>query len=113
MVILEGFEFRIEINEVSRFAECLLHFTNIKCHRTGIFDIRTVEGTNYLIIVADNEYREQFINIGASYGVVDSISPKSVFIFDDDDSESVAEIDINKALSDDEDIYFVGIFDNH
>ncbi len=113
---VNGIAILVEVQGLEQYAKCVLHFTNIKSSRTSFLDVKTLEGTDRIVITGHKQYGGQLKSIAESYGEVLNVTDKTVLIIEDEDIEQVPEVskELNRLFDADEieDTYIVGKFEN-
>lgn len=121
MLIHEGVEITGVVKDNVNFAECFLVLSNIKQHRSGIYDVRTIEDTNTMRVIANRQHSDNVKGILNDYGEVDDTEKKIIIIVEDEDLEvtdnntfqeaiNMLDADLDSGIL--SDIYIVGDFNN-
>lgn len=86
MRLTKGSIVSVEVEGLNNFAMVLLKLTNVKSSRSGIRDIRTVEGTDIIKVLVDEGYESFVISSAEEYGGG---------LIEDDETEKVNIIVLN------------------
>lgn len=104
---VKGIEYDIEVNgDVDYFAKALLAITNVKCMRdSGIMEVKTLQGTDRLIVTTLEEKQEEVEEFLSQFGKMEK-SDIDIYELTDFDLEEGVKLPIGNSSS-----YFVSIED--